>query len=174
MPFSGWLRRAYRRCGDQLFHCRVELGLVHRQTLGGIGNSLLLSHRKCLAGLGVRSPRPLPTLTQRAFAGLAPGHRSASRFQWERPPESDAPRVGGDSEVSPTRGTRLLSCLLSLPNGIGKGLPLCYDAVLELECPKCRNTDVRPSMRRPWERLLVLLSLRPFRCVACYHRFLVF
>jgi len=29
-------------------------------------------------------------------------------------------------------------------------------------------------MTLAWERLLVLLWLRPFRCVRCYHRFLAF
>jgi hypothetical protein len=29
-------------------------------------------------------------------------------------------------------------------------------------------------MSRPWERILVLLWVRPFRCVACYHRFFGF
>jgi hypothetical protein len=41
MPFSGWLRRAYRRRGDQFLHGRIEFGLVHLQILDGFGNVML-------------------------------------------------------------------------------------------------------------------------------------
>jgi hypothetical protein len=46
--------------------------------------------------------------------------------------------------------------------------------ILALTCPKCGCIDVDLSMSRPLERLLILLWLRPYRCVACYHRFIRF
>jgi cell division septation protein DedD len=45
---------------------------------------------------------------------------------------------------------------------------------LAFTCPECGGDDVRPSMRRVWEWMLILLGLRPFRCMACYTRFFRF
>src|SRR5712691_1075215 len=42
---------------------------------------------------------------------------------------------------------------------------------LAVVCPKCGGDDVRSSMRRVWEWVLILLGLSPFRCLACGNRF---
>jgi hypothetical protein len=42
---------------------------------------------------------------------------------------------------------------------------------LALVCPKCGGNKVRRATRLFWERALMLLRVRPFRCNRCYHRF---
>ena len=39
------------------------------------------------------------------------------------------------------------------------------------ECPLCGADDIDPSHPRAWDRVLVWLSLRPYRCAACHRRF---
>lgn len=39
------------------------------------------------------------------------------------------------------------------------------------ECPHCGDADLCPSRPRLWERPLCLLSLCPYRCLRCAHRF---
>jgi hypothetical protein len=41
-----------------------------------------------------------------------------------------------------------------------------------LACPRCGSAaQVRRSKRRPWERLMIVLALRPYRCENCQRRF---
>lgn len=39
-------------------------------------------------------------------------------------------------------------------------------------CPRCKGPQAARSHRRPWEYALVFF--RPYRCVACQHRFYAF
>jgi transposase-like protein len=39
-----------------------------------------------------------------------------------------------------------------------------------ITCPQCGSTEVRYSHRRGWERLLIVLLLRPYRCENCRRR----
>jgi transposase-like protein len=44
--------------------------------------------------------------------------------------------------------------------------------LLARRCPKCKSRHVRRSRhRRVWEKLLGLLTIRPYRCHACNTRF---
>jgi hypothetical protein len=39
-------------------------------------------------------------------------------------------------------------------------------------CPSCHHPDyVRPSRRRPWDWILAVLLLSPYRCTSCWGRF---
>ena len=37
-------------------------------------------------------------------------------------------------------------------------------------CPNCQSESLVPSQRVGWEPLALLLLLRPYRCLVCYHR----
>jgi ribosomal protein L37AE/L43A len=51
-------------------------------------------------------------------------------------------------------------------------LPLKGHAAGKLQCPRCKNTTVRRSHRRNLlERLLSMMTLYPYRCEDCGHRF---
>jgi len=39
------------------------------------------------------------------------------------------------------------------------------------ECPHCGGADIHASRPRSWERALWWLSLCPYRCTRCGHRF---
>ena len=38
-------------------------------------------------------------------------------------------------------------------------------------CPKCRINSLCPSSRRPGDRILSLIGLKPMRCISCHRRF---
>ncbi len=38
-------------------------------------------------------------------------------------------------------------------------------------CPACGSKDVHRSHRHWWERPMVLIGIRPYRCSDCRHRF---
>ncbi len=45
---------------------------------------------------------------------------------------------------------------------------------MRLNCPHCHGHHLRPEEYRWYETLLVLLLLRPFRCLRCRTRFIRF
>jgi hypothetical protein len=38
-------------------------------------------------------------------------------------------------------------------------------------CPRCRLKTLCPSSRKPGDRILSLIGLKPLRCISCHRRF---
>jgi hypothetical protein len=45
---------------------------------------------------------------------------------------------------------------------------------MAITCPKCRESNIRRSHRRPFDFFFMLIGLVPLRCNICEHRFFRF
>lgn len=41
-------------------------------------------------------------------------------------------------------------------------------------CPKCQSNDIRRSRSQGSDAIAILLLLRPYRCLKCWHRYFGF